>query len=109
MVHLHSPRRIDRKFHITETGEIADSDGNVLPDDMPLFLLTARDALAVLVLRDYEMRSASRRVGNAHKEALHLIIADFIRWQRLHPDEVHVPQGSERDDYSRQVPLDVVP
>lgn len=111
---LHGTRQIDRKFHITSTGEIADSDGNILPDDMPLFLLTGRDALAVELLRAYErlgregFRGAdgqarmNPKAGAAHQEAVHLLIADFIRWQRLNPDKVHVPQGSEIDDFTRR-------
>jgi hypothetical protein len=93
-------RQIDRKFHITDQGEIADSEGNVLPEDMPLFLLLGRDALAVKALREYEMYS-ERRAGDAHLEALHLTIADFIRYRREHPDQMKVPQGSDADDYSR--------
>lgn len=100
------PRQIDRKFHVTDDGQIADRDGELIPEDEPLFLLRGRDALALPLLARYEELGVTpstrrARAGLAHMETLHLVIADFIRWQRLHPDEVHTPQGSENDDYSR--------
>lgn len=109
-------RQIDRKFHITEGGEIADSDGEVIPADEPLFLLRARDALAIALLRKYQSLGENgplvsdgaqrhhlhKPAGEAHQETLHLLIADFIRYRREHPELVRIPQGSDSDDFSRQ-------
>jgi len=47
-------RKLDGKYHITEDRIVNTSTGAIIPEDEPLFLFRAKDALAISTLVAYK-------------------------------------------------------
>ena len=83
-------RKIDEKFHTT--GEIVKlSNGEVVPEDEPLFLLRARDRLATQVLLFYRKISEADGCNDFHFEHLDKDIEAFQRFRTEHPERMKQP------------------
>jgi len=52
-------RQIDSKFHIESDSIIKTSNGEVIPEEEPVFLLRARDYLALRLLQKYRRMCVS--------------------------------------------------
>lgn len=58
-----------------------------IPDDEPIFILRAKDAVAITALLAYEHACTNAE----HRQAVTHRIYDFKRFQRAHPEEVKEP------------------
>jgi len=83
-------RKIDEKF--STTGEIVKrSNGELVPEDEPLFLLRARDRLAVRMLLVYEALSKEDGCNDFHFEHLDKDIEAFKIFREEHPERMKQP------------------
>lgn len=84
-------RKLDSKFHIEGDMIVKTSNGDVIPEDEPVFLLRARDILAISLLRCYSELSHVAGCNSYHFDKLSETIDDFKRFQALHPGRMKQP------------------
>lgn len=84
-------KRIDGKFSIAGEMIVKTTSGEAIPEDEPLFLLRARDRLALPLLRVYEQLSLVDGCNTYHFAALLKTIAEFEEFTRLHGDRMKQP------------------
>lgn len=85
-------RKIDEKFSTTETGDIVKvSNGEILPLDEPLFLMRARDWLAIKALEHYRQLSLADGCTPYHFMKLDAEIEKFKRFSVEHPERMKQP------------------
>jgi hypothetical protein len=85
-------RDIDSKFAIDDNGKIfKKSNGEIVPEDEPLFLLRARDVLALPLLLKYRKLSEEDGCNDYHFENLDATIAKFEKFAREHPERMKQP------------------
>jgi hypothetical protein len=83
-------RKIDEKF--STTGDIVkSSNGEIVPEDEPLFLIRARDRLAVAALETYRELSQKDGCIDYHFEHLDKDIEAFKRFREEHPERMKQP------------------
>ena len=83
---------IDGKFGIDEQGQLIKiSNGEVLPEDEPLFLVRARDRLAIPLLQVYEVLSRMDGCNDWHHAKLERTISAFIQFSKDHPERMKQP------------------
>ena len=83
-------RKIDEKF--SSTGDIVKrSNGEVVPEDEPLFLIRARDRLAVKALLAYRVLSQEDGCIDYHFEHLDRDIEAFKKFREEHPERMKQP------------------
>jgi len=83
-------RKIDEKF--STTGDIVKlSNGEIVPEDEPLFLIRARDRLAVAALEAYRVLSQEDGCIDYHFEHLDKDIEAFKRFREEHPERMKQP------------------
>ncbi len=93
---MNKARDIDSKFAISSDGKIfKKSNGEIIPDDEPLFLLRGRDILALEFLASYV--EISKRAGcNAyHFFKIGETTEGFIRFKKEHPERMKMPSITE--------------
>lgn len=84
-------RNIDAKFHV-EGGEIVKTtNGEVLPHDEPLFLIRARDYLALPLLEHYAKISGADSCTDYHMSGVARAIAEFREFRDKHPEKMKQP------------------
>jgi hypothetical protein len=83
-------RRIDTKFHI-EGEEILASNGVAIPDDEPLFLLRARDHLALPLLKEYQRLCIADGCTDFQLNGIQAIIEVFTDFRNEHPERMKQP------------------
>lgn len=84
-------RKLDGKFHV-EGGEVVKtSNGEIVPHDEPLFVLRARDRLALPLLRIYDQLSIIDRCNEYHFDALQKSIEEFEKFRVLNPERMKQP------------------
>jgi hypothetical protein len=90
---LATMRKIDNKFHIEpSTGRIIKtSNGEAVPDDEPLFLLRARDWLALPLLKRYREFSVVDHCNEFQMAGIAAAIGEFERFAREHTDRMNQP------------------
>lgn len=86
MKQLDSKFSIDGSYRIVKT-----SNGEAVPDDEPLFLLRARDRLALPLLEIYNQLSIVDGCNEYHFEALNKTIGRFAQFARLNPSRMKQP------------------
>lgn len=76
---------IDEKYGrvVTERGSI--------PDDEPVFVLRAKDRLAIETLVAYRQAVVATQGDTAHAVVVETVIANFQEWRRANPDLVKDP------------------
>lgn len=83
-------RKIDEKF--STSGEICKrSNGEVIPKDEPLFLLRARDRLALPLLLEYKRISQEDGCNDFHFTNLDKDIEAFKQFREQHPERMKQP------------------
>lgn len=83
-------RKIDEKF--STTGDIVKrSNGEVVPEDEPLFLIRARDRLALATLQHYLYLSQADGCNDFHFEHLNADIKAFEKFRSDHPERMKQP------------------
>jgi hypothetical protein len=85
-------RGLDGKFHITDSGQIVKtSNGEVVPEDEPLFLLRARDRLALPLLREYWSMCEDDDCTDYQMRLMAEVVDRFSAFAREHPDRMKQP------------------
>jgi hypothetical protein len=84
-------RNLDGKFSIDGDRVIKTSNGEAIPDDEPVFLLRARDHLAIPLLEIYNQLSIVDGCNEYHFDALNKTIAKFAQFSRLNPGRMKQP------------------
>lgn len=84
-------RPLDGKFSIVGNQIVKKSNNEAIPPDEPLFLLRARDRLAVPILRIYEQLSIVDRCNDYHFNALNGSIQIFEKFAKEHPNRMKQP------------------
>jgi hypothetical protein len=64
--------------------------GEAIPDDEPIFILRARDVLAVPLLKEY-FALVYGQCGDSHITAVRKRLAQFAKWQEENPGRVKKP------------------
>lgn len=84
-------RPIGNRFHIENNQIVKNSNGEVLPINEPLFLIRARDYLAIPMLERYR-KACVDNGGNDYILALFdEIIAEFHKFKAANPDKIKLP------------------
>lgn len=90
-------RKIDGKFHI-EIGAasgaieiVKTSNGEAIPEDEPLFLLRARDNLAVKLIEAYFALSYEAGCNEYHFKKLDTVLEEFVQFAKNHPERMKQP------------------
>src|ERR1700738_1486093 len=78
-----SMRRIDGKFTI-QNDQIIHPSGDIVPEEEPLFLLRARDHLALYALLKYEELSLLDNCTSYHMEGIENAIAKFRQFKKAY-------------------------
>lgn len=81
----------DGKFHIAGGRIVKTSNGEPIPLDEPVFIMRARDALAVCALKHYRQLSVQDVCTDYHFEKLDGSIARFEQFAREHPERMKQP------------------
>lgn len=84
-------KRLDGKFSLDGDRIFKTSNGEAIPDSEPVFLIRARDRLALPLLRIYEQLSQVDGCNDYHFEALERSIAEFSEFARLNPGKMKQP------------------
>jgi hypothetical protein len=72
-----------------------------IPEDEPVIVIRAQDALACPLITAYFDLCARRGVGPEHQAAVEQTYTVFADWQEAHPDLVKVPD-TQPGEYRRQ-------
>ncbi len=83
---------MDRVFRI---GLIKRSNEDPIPEDEPIFILRARDYLAIPALQHYRKLSDADDCTAYHTEGLNAVIANFVRRRRENHDKMKQPGVTE--------------
>lgn len=100
-------RNIDRKHYIDDEGRLRKAawpyykrqesqTDEEIPEDEPLFLFRARDALAMTTLIEYQHLCYDAGCAPAHVQGITDAIDDFARFKRDHPERMKEPGSSMR-------------
>lgn len=84
-------RKIDGKFHIDGDKIIKTSNGEVVPEDEPLFLMRARDHIALPLLEVYEILSRMDGCTDYHLTGVNERINAFATFYGQHPERMKQP------------------
>lgn len=84
-------RRIDNKFHIEGDRVVKTTNGDIIPDDEPLFLMRARDYLALPLLLYYSQISGSDVCTDYHMNGVQQAIENFKKFREEHPERMKQP------------------
>jgi len=82
---------IDLKFEIKDGKIVNRVSGAEVPEDEPLFLLRARDQLAVLLLNEYLEMAVINGCDATHITAIEITIQRFQDFAHLHPERMKQP------------------
>ena len=78
----------DRKFRFAL---VKRSNGEPIPEDEPIFVLRARDHLAVSLLRQYRVLSEADGCNDFQLDGVDQVIADFLAFAEEHPERMKQP------------------
>ena len=84
-------RKIDSKFHVEGEQIIKTTNGEVLPEDEPLFLIRARDHLALDLLHHYIRISEADGCTDYHLEGTRRALRAFAEFKARHPGRMKQP------------------
>jgi len=80
--------RQDLKFRF---GLIKISNGEAVPEDEPVFILRARDSLAIDTLQHYSNISNDDHCTDYHLSGMARVIRAFMAFKRDHPERMKQP------------------
>ena len=84
-------RKIDGKFHVEADEIVKTSNGERLPSDEPVFLLRARDHLALPLLKHYLQLSLEDDCTDYQINGVEAAIVQFEAFQTKHPERMKQP------------------
>lgn len=94
--HMKKAREIDSKFAVSTEGKIyKKSNGEVIPDDEPLFLLRGRDLLAIKFLMAYAEISKEAGCNAYHFLKIGETTGGFIKFKIDYPERMKMPSITE--------------
>lgn len=85
-------RKLNDMYHINdELRLVKTSNGQVVPDDEPLFVVRGRDATAHLVVANYIALCSAYEVPEDRIEQLYGVLRGFIVYLAKHQELIKVP------------------
>lgn len=84
-------RKLDRKFSIDGERIVNTVSGEEIPLDEPLFLLRARDVLALRALVDYRDQAVAKGCDATHIWSVSATFNDFLTFATSHPERMKQP------------------
>jgi hypothetical protein len=84
-------KAIDGKYGTDGTYLYNLVSGEVLPDDEPLFLLRARDRLAVGIILEYLRSCMEDDCTDLHVQGVREVLIKFEHFRREHPERMKQP------------------
>ncbi len=85
-------RKLNDMFHVDDDGYLVKtSNGQRVPDDEPVFILRARDALAVPTIHHYVGLSIEQAVDSMRIFQLGEVVGDFLKFKHQHPELMKQP------------------
>ena len=75
-------RKIDGKVSTDGEHIVNTVSGELIPDDEPLFLLRARDELALRLLRDYDLFSREAGTNDLHLAGIAQVMKNFAAFMQ---------------------------
>jgi hypothetical protein len=84
-------RKLDEKFHIEGDQIIKTANGEAIPEDEPVFLIRARDRLAIAALLHYRDISQQDGCNDYHFSHLDKDIQAFREFRDKHPERMKQP------------------
>ena len=84
-------RDLDGKFELRDDQIVKKSNGEPIPDDEPVFILRARDRLALRLLCEYRAMSERDGCNDYHFGILDKTIARFADFRVQHPERMKQP------------------
>ena len=87
-------RRIDGKYSVDGDRIINTMTGEAIPEDEPVFLLRARDNIALKTLYEYLGSCSEAGCGILHMQTLVQRIAAFQKWSADNPEKMKEPGSS---------------
>lgn len=84
-------RKIDGKFHIENNQIVKTSNGDIIPEDEPLFLLRARDHLALQLLEFYNILSLNDSCTDYHLKGIQEALKQFKAFKEKFPERMKQP------------------
>ena len=89
-------RRIDDKFHISGSRIVNMTNGQEIPLEEPLFLIRARDYLAIPLLRHYASISGSDSCTDHHMSGIAKAISEFETFRDENQEKMKQPGITKR-------------
>lgn len=86
---------IDGKYHIVGDKIVNSFNGNIIPEDEPLFLLRGRDRLALATLHEYQQLCIEDDCTKFHLDGVDQIIKAFQRFRYNFPERMKQPGCTE--------------
>lgn len=84
-------RQLDGKFHIENDQIIKTSNGDVIPEDEPVFLLRARDYLALPMLQHYCLLCVKDGCSDYQMRGLRERLLQFEKFAAANPEKMKQP------------------
>lgn len=85
------PRKIDGKFHVEGSRIVKTPNGEVLPEDEPLFLFRARDYLAAAALTFYLEQGIKDGCTEYWEKGVRKELRRFLQFAKRHPERMKQP------------------
>lgn len=82
---------LECKFEIKENRLVKKSNGEAIPDDEPVFVLRARDVLAIALLASYYDLSMEQGCNSYHMDMLRRTTEAFVQFASDHPERMKQP------------------
>lgn len=87
--------QLDGKYAVNEKGQVYNRvSGEVVPQEEPLFMLRARDILALGTLSDYAVRAVNDNCTDIHLEGIDATIRQFEKFRRQFSERMKQPGNS---------------
>lgn len=84
-------RQLNSMYHIEGEQLVKTSNGQAIPEDEPVFILRARDRVAIHAIRIYVVLCQVDMVDDERVEQLFAVIDRFCSWMMLNPGKVKQP------------------
>lgn len=85
-------RKLNDMFHVDDQLRLVKtSNGEVVPEDEPLFVLRGRDSIAVDAIFLYLLRCKHRGVPKDRLDALKGVLREFLKYKMSHPEALKLP------------------
>ena len=84
-------RKICGKYHVEGERVVKTHNGEEVPEDEPLFLLRARDRLALPLLQIYQQLCLDDDCTDFQMVLVGRVLNDFVSFKNAHPERMKQP------------------